>query len=416
MSGAQEVHAVRRAMRKSVMMQEKERKRVAKEGIDDGMGERTGHHRSNTVSSMAYSYSHGPQGVPPPRPASTSTTSRTHERRPTVSSQHTHVASPPPSYQTHTMMMTPTPYGVVPVTYAPYAGYGYPVYAPQPFLQQQRPHVPAPVIPPSTARPERRLSGSSGCSQHSRVSSRRSRARSRHGSDEGSIVPIPPEELPLDVKAAVSIEALNQAVLCHRIEWTAKHVLAGATGEHNVKLWDVGAPEDPKAVLTGHTDAVQSFAFNFMGNLLVTTCRDRKIRVFDSRAGGEPVRDRIATMRFSKMSSRELGIWNSGSLANLKNVTVDQTAGVLMPFYSDNNILYTFLQLVGGSLTSIPIPFPHPAGVDLAFPMRGSRRSHAPAAPGRAIQSHPDAAPVHSVAPWGGNAQLGIYSFRAGNR
>lgn len=71
---------------------------------------------------------------------------------------------------------------------------------------------------------------------------------------------------------------------------TAEHVLATATGEHTVKLWDLGSPESAKSVLSGHGDSIQSFAFNPSGTLLVTTCRDRKIRMFDPRAGGEAMR------------------------------------------------------------------------------------------------------------------------------
>lgn len=71
---------------------------------------------------------------------------------------------------------------------------------------------------------------------------------------------------------------------------TAEHVLATATGEHTVKLWDLGSPEGAKAVLSGHGDTIQSIAFNPTGTLLVTTSRDRKIRLFDPRAGQEAVR------------------------------------------------------------------------------------------------------------------------------
>lgn len=71
---------------------------------------------------------------------------------------------------------------------------------------------------------------------------------------------------------------------------TAQHVLATATGEHTVKLWDLGSPESPRSVLSGHGDAIQSIAFNPTGTLLVTTCRDRKIRLFDPRAGSDAVR------------------------------------------------------------------------------------------------------------------------------
>jgi len=112
-------------------------------------------------------------------------------------------------------------------------------------------------------------------------------------------------------------------------------------------------------VLGGHTDTIQDFTFNSTGTLLVTTCRDRKLRLFDPRAGGEPVRvtdghsgikgsrvvwmserDNIATTGFSKMSDREVAIWETGGLGVVKKISLDQSAGVVMPFWSDNNILF----------------------------------------------------------------------------
>lgn len=141
---------------------------------------------------------------------------------------------------------------------------------------------------------------------------------------------------------------------------TAQHVLAAATGEHVVKLWDLtNVDNGPSITLSGHTDAIQAFDFDPNGTLLATTCRDRKIRMFDPRAGGEAVRvveghggikgaritwmgdtGRIATTGFSKMSERQLGIWDVGSLANVKTMSIDQSAGVIMPFWSDNGILF----------------------------------------------------------------------------
>ena len=51
-------------------------------------------------------------------------------------------------------------------------------------------------------------------------------------------------------------------------------------------------------------------------------------------------KDRIATTGFSKMSDRQVALWETGGLSNLKTITIDQTSGVLMPFWTDNNILY----------------------------------------------------------------------------
>ncbi|KAF9456278.1 hypothetical protein BDZ94DRAFT_1178092 [Collybia nuda] len=140
---------------------------------------------------------------------------------------------------------------------------------------------------------------------------------------------------------------------------TAANVLASASGEHTVKLWDLAAPEDARAVLGGHADAIQSVTFNPTGTLLATTCRDRKLRLFDPRAGSEAVRiadghggikgsrvvwmgdlDKIATTGFSKMSDRQVGVWETGALGNVKTITLDQSSGVVMPFWTDNNILF----------------------------------------------------------------------------
>ena len=51
-------------------------------------------------------------------------------------------------------------------------------------------------------------------------------------------------------------------------------------------------------------------------------------------------KDRIATTGFSKMSDRQVALWETGGLSNVKTITIDQTSGVLMPFWTDNNILY----------------------------------------------------------------------------
>jgi coronin-1B/1C/6 len=145
-------------------------------------------------------------------------------------------------------------------------------------------------------------------------------------------------------------------VLWHPI---AANVLATASGEHLVKLWDLADPSRPRSTLNGHGDTIQSLAFNVTGTILATTCRDKKLRLFDPRTGADPIRvteghggikgtrvvwmgehDRIATTGFSKMSDRQVSIWETGGLGTVKTLTIDQSAGVIMPFWSDNGILF----------------------------------------------------------------------------
>ncbi|KAG1788632.1 WD40-repeat-containing domain protein [Suillus plorans] len=140
---------------------------------------------------------------------------------------------------------------------------------------------------------------------------------------------------------------------------TASNVLTSASSERIVKFWNLADTDCPRSVLTGHSDTIQCLAFNPTGTLIATTCRDKKLRLFDPRAGGEAVRitdahggikgarvvwmgdlDKIATTGFSKMSDRQVSIWEAGGLGSVKTITIDQFAGVVMPFWSDNGILF----------------------------------------------------------------------------
>jgi coronin-1B/1C/6 len=165
--------------------------------------------------------------------------------------------------------------------------------------------------------------------------------------------------VPQDFEPVARIDASPRKI--GQVAWnpTVQHVLATASGEHTVKLWNLGSPERAQSTLGGHGDAIQSIAWDPVGTLIATTCRDRKMRLFDPRAGGDAVRTvdghggikgarviwmgdrgRLATTGFSKMSDRQVGIWDAGSFASIKNLNVDQSAGVLMPFWSDNGVLF----------------------------------------------------------------------------
>ncbi|KAH7923695.1 DUF1900-domain-containing protein [Leucogyrophana mollusca] len=165
--------------------------------------------------------------------------------------------------------------------------------------------------------------------------------------------------VPQDLDPVARIDASPRKIGQVLFHPTAANVLASASGEHTVKLWDLADTDRPRSVLSGHGDTIQSIAFSPDGALLATTCRDRKLRLFDPRAGGDAVRvaeahggikgarvvwmgdtGKLATTGFSKMSDRQVSVWESGGLTNIKTTGIDQSAGVIMPFWSDNGILF----------------------------------------------------------------------------
>jgi len=138
---------------------------------------------------------------------------------------------------------------------------------------------------------------------------------------------------------------------------TAENILATSSGDHSVKLWDISSGTSHSTLK--HAEVVQSMSWSTNGSMLVTTCRDKKLRVWDPRQEtavhevqghtgaknsravwmtGDVGGDKIATTGFSKMSDRQLGLWD---LRNLENSPLngfemlDTISGVCMPFWDE---------------------------------------------------------------------------------
>lgn len=139
-------------------------------------------------------------------------------------------------------------------------------------------------------------------------------------------------------------------VLWHPV---SENVLATNSGDFTIKLWDAETG-DPKLTLK-HNDLVQSMSFSGNGSMMVTTCRDKRLRIWDLRqekavheaAGHQGAKnsravwmgdhDRIATTGFTRTSDRQLGLWDihkpTEPIGGFQ--TLDSISGVCMPFWDD---------------------------------------------------------------------------------
>ncbi|NXK36947.1 CORO6 protein, partial [Piprites chloris] len=146
------------------------------------------------------------------------------------------------------------------------------------------------------------------------------------------------------------------------ISWhpTARNVLLSAGCDNLVILWNVGTGEMLLALDDMHTDLIYNVGWNRNGSLLVTTCKDKKVRVIDPRKqqiiaektkphdGTRPIRaifvadGKIFTTGFSKMSERQLGLWDLNNFEEpIALQEMDTSNGVLLPFYdADSSIVY----------------------------------------------------------------------------
>lgn len=70
------------------------------------------------------------------------------------------------------------------------------------------------------------------------------------------------------------------------IEWhpVAENVLFSAGFDHLVIVWDINRCE-AVSVIDRHPDVIYSISLNRDGSLLATTCKDKKLRVFEPRSG-----------------------------------------------------------------------------------------------------------------------------------
>ncbi|KAJ8005664.1 hypothetical protein DPEC_G00120280 [Dallia pectoralis] len=146
------------------------------------------------------------------------------------------------------------------------------------------------------------------------------------------------------------------------ITWhpTARNVLLSAGCDNLIIIWNVGTGEAMIQLEDMHPDVIFSACWNRNGSLICTACKDKTIRVIDPRKeevigekekaheGARPMRaiflsdGNIFTTGFSRMSERQLALWNPQSMDEAITVhEMDTSNGVLLPFYDpDTNVVY----------------------------------------------------------------------------
>lgn len=145
------------------------------------------------------------------------------------------------------------------------------------------------------------------------------------------------------------------------VNWhpTASNVLATSSTDYTVKLWDVEKGQAGNTV-EGHGNIIQNVAWNYDGSQLVSSCKDKKVRVLDPRSnaivGDVAAHDgvkgcraiflgntgKILTVGFSKTSDRQYAVWDPSNLSTpLCSENIDTASGQLMPFYdNDTGVLF----------------------------------------------------------------------------
>uniref|UniRef100_A0A0K0DWB2 Coronin n=1 Tax=Strongyloides stercoralis TaxID=6248 RepID=A0A0K0DWB2_STRER len=139
---------------------------------------------------------------------------------------------------------------------------------------------------------------------------------------------------------------------------TANNILLTAGGENKILMWNVGTGEALLEV-DGHPDQIFSLSFNYDGSQFITSCKDKKLRIFDSHSGQllkegnghegvKPQRaiflkdGKIFTTGFTKRSERLFALRHPDNLSEpIIQEELDTSNAVLFPLYDeDTNLLW----------------------------------------------------------------------------
>ncbi|XP_058851709.1 coronin-7-like isoform X1 [Acipenser ruthenus] len=132
---------------------------------------------------------------------------------------------------------------------------------------------------------------------------------------------------------------------------TADGVLATSAGRV-ATVWDA-AQQSQLAALEDHGDQIQSLSWKQDGSLIATSCKDKKLRIFDPRAQLTAVQnaqglqnnkdsrviwigdtDNVLCAGFNQMREREVRVWDARKMgSSVGSVSLDTSPGTLIPLF-----------------------------------------------------------------------------------
>lgn len=130
-----------------------------------------------------------------------------------------------------------------------------------------------------------------------------------------------------------------------------------AGSDNKIFIWNVATAEIFTEISI-HNDTIYSAVWNYNGSLILTSCKDKMLRLFDPRTGKllkegkghtatKPMRTlfmkdgRIFTTGFSRTGERQYALYDGESLECLIMEELDNSNGLLFPFYDeDTNMIY----------------------------------------------------------------------------
>eukprot|EP00591_Stephanopyxis_turris_P005160 CAMPEP_0195519622 /NCGR_PEP_ID=MMETSP0794_2-20130614/15150_1 /TAXON_ID=515487 /ORGANISM="Stephanopyxis turris, Strain CCMP 815" /LENGTH=449 /DNA_ID=CAMNT_0040648807 /DNA_START=105 /DNA_END=1454 /DNA_ORIENTATION=+ len=160
-------------------------------------------------------------------------------------------------------------------------------------------------------------------------------------------------------ESLVDLTGHRKKVTFLRFNPTAGNVIASASTDYSVKVWDIEKGEEISS-FDQMGNLTQDVVWDFRGDNYATSCKDKIVRLMDGRTstvsstiekaheGSKSVKlvyldnGKLLSTGFSRHSSREMKIWDLSNLSKpLSTEKLDNASGVIFPMYDrDSKILY----------------------------------------------------------------------------